>query len=242
MSRRKKIQNSEGGGEEWLQTYADTITLLLTFFVLLYASSNIDSVKFKKMSSSFQNVFSGSNSNSILDFNATGEAPIVGPPQEIGPKVLNRNEEMYKKVKDFTKENNLDSTVQVKKDARGIILELKENILFDSGQADIKSSSKEILDKISALIESVPNGIIIEGHTDNVPIHNNKYDSNWELSTQRAVNVLKYFVINKGEKPEKFQAAGYGEYHPVAKNDNYVDRAKNRRVNILITVGEKEKK
>ncbi|KEH93466.1 flagellar motor protein MotB [Clostridium botulinum] len=241
MSRRKKIQQSEGGGEEWLQTYADTITLLLTFFVLLYASSNLDVVKFKQMSSSFQNVFSGNNSNSILDFNASGEAPIVGPPEEMGSKVANDNEDMYSKVKDFTSKNNLDSTVQVKKDARGIILELKENILFDSGQADLKLSSKEILDKISALIESVPNGIIIEGHTDNVPIHNSKYDSNWELSTQRAVNVLKYFVVIKGEKPEKFQAAGYGEYHPIAKNDNYVDRAKNRRVNILI-VGEKEKK
>lgn len=242
MSRKKKIQQGEGGGEEWLQTYADTITLLLTFFVLLYASSNLDAVKFKQMSSSFQNVFSGSNSNSILDFNASGEAPIVGPPEEMGSKVGNDNEEMYSKVKDFTSKNNLDSTVQVKKDARGIILELKENILFDSGQADIKSSSKEILDKISELIKSVPNGVVIEGHTDNVPIHNSKYDSNWELSTQRAVNVLKYFVVNKGENPEKLQAAGYGEYHPIAKNDTYADRAKNRRVNILITVKEKEKK
>ena len=84
--------------------------------------------------------------------------------------------------------------------------------------------------------------MVIEGHTDNVPIHNSKYDSNWELSTQRAVNVLKYFVVNKGENPEKLQAAGYGEYHPIAKNDTYADRAKNRRVNILITVKEKEKK
>ena len=74
----------------------------------------------------------------------------------MGSKVGNDNEEMYSKVKDFTSKNNLDSTVQVKKDARGIILELKENILFDSGQADIKSSSKEILDKISELIKSIP--------------------------------------------------------------------------------------
>ncbi|AYF55001.1 chemotaxis protein MotB [Clostridium botulinum] len=242
MSRRKKAQQSEGGGEEWLQTYADTITLLLTFFVLLYASSSLDTVKFNKISSSLQSVLSGSNSNSILDFNPNGEVPIVGPPQEMGPKSGGGNEAMYSKVKEFMDKNKLNNTVQVKRDAKGIIIELKDNILFDSAQAEIKTPSKEILDKISNLLESVPNGIIIEGHTDNVPIHNAKYASNWELSTQRAVNVLKYFVENKGLAPDKFQAAGYGEFHPIEKNDNYANKAKNRRVNILITSGEKEKK
>jgi chemotaxis protein MotB len=149
---------------------------------------------------------------------------------------------MYSKVKKFIDVNNLEDTVEIKKDSRGIIMELKDNILFDIGKADIKEPSKSILDKISVLISSLPNDIIVEGHTDNVPISTYKFPSNWELSTQRAVNVLKYFVQTKKMNPGRFQAAGYGEYRPIGANDTYANRGKNRRVNILITASVKENK
>ncbi|MCY6370381.1 OmpA family protein [Clostridium ganghwense] len=244
MSRRKKIQPSEGSNDEWLATYADTITLILTFFVLLYSFSSTDNIKFQKISASLQSVLSGKNSDSILEFNMSGEVPIVGSPIDMGPKQTGstESENMYKKIKGFVDNNNLKDTVQIKKDSRGIIMELKDNILFDIGRAKIKEPSKEILDKINSLISSFPNDVIVEGHTDNVPIHNEKYPSNWELSTQRAVNVLKYFVEVKGQDPKRFQAAGYGEYRPIAPNNNYANKAQNRRVNILITAGEKGKK
>lgn len=244
MSRRKKIQPSEGGGEEWLATYADTITLILTFFVLLYSFSSIDAVKFQRISSSLQSVLSGKSADSILEFNMSGEVPIVGAPIDMGPKQTGstESEEMYKKIKGFIDSNNLKDTVQIKTDSRGVIMELKDNILFDIGKAEIKEPSKAILDKINSLIATLPNEVIVEGHTDNVPIHTEKYPSNWELSTQRAVNVLKYFVQVKGQNPQRFQAAGYGEYRPIAPNDNYVNQSKNRRVNILITAGERKKK
>lgn len=245
MSRRKKIQSSEGGAnEEWLATYADTITLILTFFVLLYSFSSIDAVKFQKISSSLQSVLSGKNNDSILEFNMSGEVPIVGSPIDLGPKQTGttESEEIYKKIKGFVDSNNLKDTIQIKTDSRGVIMELKDNILFDIGKAEIKEPSKAILDKINSLIATFPNEVIVEGHTDNVPINTEKYPSNWELSTQRAVNVLKYFVQVKGQNPQRFQAAGYGEYRPIAPNNNYTNRAKNRRVNILITAGEKEKK
>lgn len=243
MSRRKKIQSSEGGGEEWLATYADTITLILTFFVLLYSFSSVDAVKFQRISSSLQSVLSGKDSASILEFSMSGEIPIVGSPIDLGPKQTGTSdsEEMYQKIKGFIDNNNLKETVQIKTDSRGVIMVLKDNILFDAGKAEIKESSKAILDKINSLILTFPNEVIVEGHTDNVPIHTEKYPSNWELSTQRAVNVLKYFVQVKGQNPQRFQAAGYGEYRPIAPN-NDTNRSKNRRVNILITAGERKKK
>lgn len=245
MSRRKKTQSSEGGAnEEWLATYADTITLILTFFVLLYSFSSMDAVKFQKLSSSLQSVLSGNDGTSILELNMSGEVPIVGAPIDMGPKQTGatESEEMYKKIKGFIDSNNLKDTVQIKTDSRGVIMELKDNILFDVGQTEIKEPSKAILDKINSLISTIPNEVIVEGHTDNVPIHTEQYPTNWELSTQRAVNVLKYFVQVKGQNPQRFQAAGYGEYRPIAPNDNYANQSKNRRVNILITAGERKKK
>lgn len=241
MSKRKKAPEGEINTEGWLATYADTITLVLTFFVLLYSYSSIDSIKFKQVVSSLQSVLTGQDSKSILPYSFSGEVPIVGPPQDMGPQQGGQQEDLYKKVKSFVDSNNLKDSVQIKKDARGIIMVLKDSILFDIGKADIKTNSKPILDKISALLNSLPNEVIIEGHTDNVPISNYQFPSNWELSTQRAVNVLKYFVQNKGMKPERFQAAGYGEYRPIAPNDTYANRAQNRRVNILVSASEKEK-
>lgn len=243
MSKRKKASGSEVNTEAWLATYADTITLILTFFVLLYSYSTIDAIKFQQISSSMQSVLTGQDATSILDFNSAGQVPIVGPPQDLGPQAGGPQEEMYSKVKKFIDVNDLENTVEIKRDSRGIIMELKDNILFDIGKADIKDSSKTILDKIGLLISSFPNDIIVEGHTDNVPISTYKFPSNWELSTQRAVNVLKYFVQTKGMSPVRFEAAGYGEYRPIASNDTYGNRSKNRRVNILITAsaGVKEK-
>ncbi|QGU95092.1 OmpA family protein [Clostridium bovifaecis] len=242
MSKRKKPEGSEVNTEAWLATYADTITLVLTFFVLLYSYSNIDAVKFKQLSTSLQSVLTGQNSTSVLEFNYNGEVPIVGPPQDLGPQQGGESQGMYSKVKSFVDTNNLKDVVEIKKDTKGIIIELKDNVLFDTAKAEIKEPSRGILDKISKLIGSFPNEIIVEGHTDNVPIHNYEFASNWELSTQRAVNVLKYFVENKGLNPKRFQAAGYGEYRPIAPNDTYANKTKNRRVNILIVAGEKESK
>ncbi|MCY6354011.1 flagellar motor protein MotB [Clostridium sp. ZS2-4] len=244
MSRRKKPQSDGGANEEWLATYADTITLILTFFVLLYSFSSIDAVKFQRISSSLQSVLSGKSDDSILEFNMSGEVPIVGAPIDMGPKQTGttESEQMYKKIKGFIDSNNLKDTIQIKTDSRGVIMELKDNVLFDIGKAEIKNSSKAILDKINSLISTFPNEVIVEGHTDNVPINTAKYPSNWELSTQRAVNVLKYFVQVKRQNPQRFQAAGYGEYRPIAPNSNDTNRAKNRRVNILITSGERKKK
>lgn len=241
MSRRKKQQSDGGSGNEWLQTYSDTVTLLLTFFVLLYSFATVDAKKFQQVSTAIQSVLSGQSANSIFEYNMkNGTKPIVGDLKKTGKGSGNSNA-LYEQVKEFVEKNKLNKTVKIRKNKLGIIMQLKDSVIFESGQSDIKENSKVILDKVTTLISTMPNEIIVEGHTDNVPINNDKYKSNWDLSTARAVNVLRYFVETKHLNPKRFNAAGYGEFKPLFNNDSDEHRAQNRRVNILIVASEKEK-
>lgn len=163
-----------------------------------------------------------------------GEVPLVGETVKMGSATGGKENELYDKVKDYVQKNKLNGSVTMKKDAKGIAIELKDSVLFEVGKAEIKTNSIPILEKLNKLILSFPNEIVVEGHTDNVPIKNYKYDSNWELSTARAVNVLRYFVETKRQNPARFTAAGYGEFKPLYPNDTAENKSKNRRVNILI--------
>jgi chemotaxis protein MotB len=109
-----------------------------------------------------------------------------------------------------------------------------EGALFDSGKADLKSEAIRLLDKIAPVLKQSQRPIRVEGHTDNVPIHTKEFPSNWELSTARAVNVLRYLVEKHEIPPQIISAAGYGEYHPIVPNDTAQNRSRNRRVEIII--------
>lgn len=245
MARRKKAGGDGGpSGNEWLATFSDTMTLLLTFFILLYSFSSVDSDKLRKISAAFDSILRGQKGSAAFDFNMkSGELPIIGEnTEEVVIPIEKENGEvtMYMRVKEFIEKNNMEATVEIREDTRGIIIQLRDNVLFESGSASIKNGSKDILEKISVLVSTFPNDIVVEGHTDNVPISNYKYESNWELSTARAVSVLRFFVETKKQNPLRFTAAGYGEFRPVAPNDSDSGRAMNRRVNILIVASEKE--
>jgi chemotaxis protein MotB len=149
-------------------------------------------------------------------------------------------EKIHKKVKEFVKENGLEAKISIKEDVRGVIIELQEKILFDSGQAVIKSGSLPLLNKITDLLGQFPNEIIVEGHTDNVPINRGYYQTNWELSADRAVKVTRYLTEKQSLTPGRIQAVGCGEFRPIASNNSPEGRQKNRRVNILIVTIEKE--
>ncbi|MCR6513550.1 MAG: OmpA family protein [Clostridium chrysemydis] len=241
MARKKKKPESEGlKGDEWLGTYSDMVTLLLTFFILLYSMSSVDSEKLKQLSKAFNQVMVGTKGDSILQYDLyDGEVPLVGGESD-NKDISDTAQSMYKGVKEFVKDNNLSDTVDITEDERGVILQLKDSILFQTGESKLKPESKDILNKINTLLKSVPNSIVVEGHTDNVPIHNSEYNSNWDLSTARAVTVVRYFIEEKGENPSRFSASGYGEYKPLVANNSDDNRAKNRRVNILIVANNKE--
>ncbi|WP_410506213.1 OmpA family protein [Haloimpatiens sp. FM7315] len=237
MSRKKKSGGSGLSGEEWLTTYSDTITLLLTFFVLLYSMSTVNATKFQQLASSLQSVLSGSGATSIVDFNeSNGEVPVVGEAVKTDSKNGTAvTKSMYEEIASYVNKSKIKGKVEVLKDSRGVVLRLKDNVLFDVGKADIKEASSPILNMISEILKKFSDtSVIVEGHTDNVPISNYRYPSNWELSTSRAVNVLKYFVEINKMTPARFTAAGYGEYRPIVSNDNDLNRSKNRRVNIIL--------
>lgn len=226
---REKKPKKEVKTDAWIATFSDTITLLLTFFILLYSFSSVNEEKLKQISAALTSLLTGDSSTTVLD----GSGEMLEAPEVSAPS-------MYDKVKEFIEQNDLENVAEIKNDARGIVIQLKDSILFDSGKADLIPQSKDVLNKISTLLATMDNAFIIEGHTDNIPINNYRFNSNWELSSSRAVSVIRYFTETKGLDSSKFQAAGYGEYKPLVDNSTEENRAKNRRVNILIVATEKE--
>lgn len=236
MAREKK--KSEGlSGNEWMATYSDTVTLLMTFFVLLFILTSQNNESASKVAVEALN----GGGSSILQFDLyDGEVPIIGGESDIeGEGVLTKKEQTFKEAKDFLSNNEeLKDIVTIEDNERGVLVQLKDNILFESASSQLREDSKMILNKVSDLISNLDNDILVEGHTDNIPINTYDFPSNWELSAARAVNVVRYFVEAKGLDPTRFSASGYGEYHPVAPNDTYENMAKNRRVNILIIISQ----
>lgn len=232
MARRKK-KGDDINTNGWMDTYADTITLLLTFFILLYSISAVDSEKLQELSEALQ--FSLTGKQSVKQLESLDDIKV-----DI-EKESNKYEDLAKKLNEIIDKNSLTEVIKIREEDRGIVLQVDESILFDPGKAEIKESSFDILDTISKIIEETDNDIIAEGHTDNVPINNEKYKSNWELSTDRALNIVKYFIENKKINPVRLSVKGYGEYNPIAPNDTPENRSKNRRVDILV-VEQKVKK
>lgn len=237
MSRAKKPEEPKAGLPEWLATYGDLVTLLMCFFVLLFAFSSIDAQKFQAVMQSFQGsagILSGGKTLSAdpLVFNGMPEDQVSGNPQ-----VTEDLQELKEKVEEYLQQNNLQANVLVELDARGLLLRFKENILFDSGKSELKPDAFNILKFLGNILntpEFAERYIRVEGHTDNVPIQTLQFPSNWELSTSRAASVIRYYIENSQLKPDRFTASGYGEYYPVASNDTAEGRALNRRVDIVI--------
>lgn len=143
--------------------------------------------------------------------------------------------DLQAKVNLYIANNNLTNKLQTKLTSEGLLVTIRDNVLFDSGSADVRNIDLKTAGEISdLLVMNPPRNIIISGHTDNVPIRNARYESNWELSVMRAVNFMKIVLRNDKLDPRWFSAKGYGEFQPVASNDTADGRAKNRRVEILI--------
>ncbi|WP_297517589.1 flagellar motor protein MotB [uncultured Clostridium sp.] len=231
--RRKKSEEPQASGG-WLASFADTMTLLMTFFVLLYSMAEVDSEKIKQMSVAFQEVFQGQSADSIHEFDLhDGEVPIVGGETELEtPTIPNESEEdyTYEELKRYIEENKLESSITLERTKDGIMLQLGENVLFKSGES--KFSNTAILDKISEVILKTTGDVEIEGHTDNIPLNRNG-QSNWELSVERSVNVVRYFIEGKKVEASRLSAVGYGEYKPIADNSTPQGRGANRRVSVL---------
>lgn len=251
MKRKRRPKNN--GAPKWMVTYSDMITLVLVFFILLFSMSQIDALKFEQVSESFQ-------SRAVLDFLPSAIDLDETPPSsgddgdgfgesddlnDLNESHLTDYLEEWEKKEDalsrlmdeievFLEEEGLTDDVTADRTEEGVVLVLQDTILFDRGEAELLEPGQLFLDEIGGLLESVPNRVRIEGHTDTRPMSSYRYPSNWELSGARASSVIRYLIDEFDLKDTRFSLIGYGEVNPVAKNDTSNNMAKNRRVEIII--------
>ena len=236
---RRKKHGEHANHERWLVSYADFITLLFAFFVVMFAASNADHQKAGKIAKAVESALNhlavfeaGSKTLTLNDEGAPVAALFPeGHPMETSSQTTLKN--VKAQLEQDLKEEIDKNVVHVEEDARGVTVSLAEAGFFDSGSATVKEASLPVLLRIADKFRDLPQNLRVEGHTDNTPIHTAVFPSNWELSTARATNVLQY-LINAKIPPERLSAVGYGEYHPVAPNATPAGRARNRRVDLVI--------
>lgn len=224
-----------GGGEggtgrdRWLLTYADLITLLLAYFIVMFAISQTDLEKFEKLSASLRRAFNNVDLASVLESaGGGGEGFLDGLPAQ--------NRDFVRISADLARlaqEKGLEGEISVNSRREGVVISISTSVLFDSGSAEIRPESEETLNTIANLLRGMPNEVRIAGHTDNISPYP-KWPSNWELSAARAIQVVKYLANQGGLESRRLSAIGYGEQRPLFPNDTPEHRQKNRRVEILI--------
>jgi len=220
----KKKHEEHENHERWLVSYADFITLLFAFFVVMYSTSSVNEGKYRAVSESAQAAFNPSN--------------MVAKKIEVGPKISSESRQTGKveyiaAIKGVMKAFEQSNKLVVFQNSRGIVIRITDTALFDSGKAEIKSEAVEAIDSLAGILTGIKRNIQIEGHTDNIPINSPLYPSNWELSSSRATSIVRRFV-DMGLKPSGLTAIGYGEYRPIAENETEEGRSKNRRVEIVV--------
>jgi chemotaxis protein MotB len=246
---KRKKKHEEHVDESWLIPYADILTLLLALFIVLFAASEVDSKKFKAISDSFNTELQGGTG--VLEQQAAIEItedtsqtakldetiPIVES-EEVMSAYQDHKElqELQEKIDEYISDKGLSPRLQTELTIKGLVLKIKEGVLYQPGSAEINEESKVIAVEISnLLVTDPPRNILIDGHTDNIPAVSEEFPSNWELSSARAINFMKILLENKKLDANKFSATAYGEFQPITSNDTEAGRAENRRVEVLIS-------
>jgi chemotaxis protein MotB len=232
--RKKKHEEEQGGLERWLITYADLITLLLAFFILMYTMSKQDAKKYEEVAAHLRAIFSG-NSGILAKGSSSGKTPMEvsfkGASDTAAIKA--QLEKEIRQLGDQDK-NNATERISLINDERGLVVRAMEKAFFDTGKADLGAKARKALDGIAPVLKNMPNTVRVEGHTDNVPINTFEFRSNWELSVRRATEVVRYLIEGHQFPPERISATGYAEYRPIASNDTSENRSLNRRIEIVI--------
>ncbi|MEL7565458.1 MAG: flagellar motor protein MotB [Dehalobacterium sp.] len=230
-------EHEKNTSERWLLSYADFITLLMIFFLVMYSMSRLDAAKFEQLSEALfkslngtQYIINGSQGPSLI----SGESAGKTLPTPSGSIDQNNFSDIQQMLNEFIEQNGLDGTVSHYVDDRGLVVSLNNAAIFDSGSAELHAYQMNIVKKIGEMLLKLPNYIRVEGHTDNRPINNARFPSNWELSVLRATSVVQVFIKDVGIAPDKISAIGFGEYRPIAPNDSEANMKLNRRVDIVI--------
>jgi chemotaxis protein MotB len=245
----KKKHPQHENHERWLVSYADFITLLFAFFVVMFASQQTDRAKAKQVSDAVKEALeNGKNLPPIIakilggtvDEKGIGNAMMKGPggaqklpkepaqdePHELLPSMKFLTVELEREIRDGKIEMHLES--------RGLVISLREATFFPSGDDTLLESSTQVIDKLVNAIRSIPNPISIEGHTDSVPIHNGRFPSNWELSAARSIALLNVLRMKYAIDTARLSVTGYADTQPLGTNETDAGRARNRRVDVVI--------
>lgn len=248
--RRKRRSFQRENHERWLVSYADFITLLFAFFVVMFASSQTDKSHFQRVSEAVRRALSGQSSGAepliakvlggTVDDKGQGNAMMKGPggaqhaikdapPEnilELLPSLQRLNKELATEI--------AEGKLEVHLDPRGLVISLRQSAFFPSATDEIDPSTLPTLRKVAAVIAGIPNSIQLEGHTDAVPIHNSRFKSNWELSCARSIAVLDTLCNTFQLDRARFSVVGRADTFPIATNDTVEGRARNRRVDVII--------
>jgi chemotaxis protein MotB len=257
MSRRKR-HSSHANHERWLVSYADFITLLFAFFVVLYASSQVDKRKVGRLALAIQvafqemGVFQASNTEVPMDVTdpmpfstvqavennertATLAQVASRPDGSLGTGVENGDlAQMQAELEKTLTAEIKRKEIALRREPDGLVISLREVGFFESGSARMKPASQVAFDRIANMLRPRDYRLRIEGHTDDAPIHTAQFPSNWELSTSRATEIVRLLIVRDAFGPDRLSAAGFAEYHPVATNLTAEGRGTNRRVDIVI--------
>lgn len=230
----------EGGGDRWLVSYSDFITLLMVLFVVLYSMGQVDVQKYKQLAESMRAAFSlGGGPAKVINvqIDSAGGKSTEGSPNPIVipgiPEKPPASEEVAGSLMSMLSKSNLGSEVSVQTNIEGVLISLSEKLLFDQGAATLQAEAYPVLDTIIGMLSSTTNQIKIVGHTDDSPPTDPKYANNWELSTARA-QVIADYMIKNGIEPARLIVSGRGEYEPIFPNDTDEHRALNSRADIIV--------
>jgi chemotaxis protein MotB len=226
--KKNSADGDEGSAGGWEVIYSGFAMILLCFFIMLSSFSSIEGAKVMRFVKSFVNSVSILPGGMKID-----DGSIIVP---TSADIVNRKSQLahiYEKLKSLAEHRGLEQDIAVAFSPQGLVMRLSDHALFDIGMADISPKAIPLLKKVGAIIAGSPYEVRVEGHTDDVPIKTARYPSNWELSTARAVTVLRYFIETCGISSRRLSAEGFAEYHPVAPNDSIENRAQNRRVEII---------
>ncbi|HYH04169.1 MAG TPA: flagellar motor protein MotB [Bacillota bacterium] len=226
----KKVHHEEHADETWLLPYSDLLTLLLALFIVMFAMSNLDKEKFEKISQEFDTILGGGSGLMERGGNSAGVMPQISK-HSVEEGKLNKIKDTIEK--NINKDGYSDK-IKVVLNKDGLEISIQEVALFNSGDAEVLDSFSPLLSQIAKLLNGLDNYITIAGHTDDIPIRNEKFRSNWDLSAMRAINVMNFLVEQGGISPERFSVQGYGQYSPKFSNSTAEGKAKNRRVEIFL--------
>ncbi|HOE65718.1 MAG TPA: flagellar motor protein MotB [Candidatus Hydrogenedentes bacterium] len=260
MERKRRHDEEHENEERWLLTYADLITLLMVFFIVMYAMSKVDASKMQQliftMRTAFKNLptspVAGSGmgiqtGNSVAVMQRTQRSsspPLPLEAAQASQSAKKKAESLHsrgmtsikEKIEGLVQEKGLGQNVAVTVGAGGnsLVVRLADSLLFESGNASLSPQAAPLLDSVGMILAQTGKYVRVEGHTDDVPVRSGRYETNWQLSTERATNVVMYLIAHYQILPELLSASGYGEYRPLVRNESPETRARNRRVEFVI--------